>query len=260
MLSEPLPAASVIAADRGDGRTIQGVDPALPVTDIRGFIADPYSAAGLAFVDDLRTAAHLNGALYLEGHGVEDQLVAQMIERSRAIVAPGEITPLARLWAVEMSRVARWLTRGLALTLGQPIDRFDSFVSPEPDIVVAAVRATAETKRVRARQNTGIRQDRDLFTLTHHDEWGGLQVRMGDRAVEVPPRPGACVVQIGTVMQTVSRHYFPATRYRVAGQHAGRECMIVTCRVNARGGARIEPVDLPEPLLRQAAGLDRPQA
>lgn len=236
------------------------VDPALPVTDIRGFIADPYSAAGLAFVDDLRTAAHLNGALYLEGHGVEDQLVAQMIERSRAIVAPGEITPLARLWAVEMSRVARWLTRGLALTLGQPIDRFDTFVSPEPDIVVAAVRATAETKRVRARQNTGIRQDRDLFTLTHHDEWGGLQVRMGDRAVEVPPRPGACVVQIGTVMQTVSRHYFPATRYRVAGQHAGRECTIVTCRVNARGGARIEPVDLPEPLLRQAAGLDGPQA
>jgi isopenicillin N synthase-like dioxygenase len=239
---------------------MHGVDPALPVADIRGFITDPYSAAGLAFVDDLRTAAHLNGALYLEGHGVDEQLVAQMIERSRAIVSPEEITPLTTLWAAEMARVARWLIRGLALTLGQTIDRFDSFVSPEPDIVVAAVRATAETKRVRARQNTGIRQDRDLFTLTHHDEWGGLQVRLGDRAVEVPPRPGACVVQIGTVMQTISRFYFPATRYRVAGQHAGRECTIVTCRVNARGGARIEPVDLPEPLLRKAAGLDGPQA
>jgi hypothetical protein len=30
--------------------------------------------------------------------------------------------------------------------------------------------------------------------------------------------------------------------------------------VNARGGARIAPVDLPEPLLRKAAGLDGPQA
>jgi isopenicillin N synthase-like dioxygenase len=236
------------------------VEPALPVADIRGFIADPYSAAGLDFVDDLRLAAHLNGALYLDGHGVDERLVAQMIERSRAIVAPEEITPLATLWAGEMARVARWLTRGLALTLGQTIDRFDAFVSPEPDIVVAAVRATAETKRVRARQNTGIRQDRDLFTLTHHDEWGGLQVRMGDRAVQVPPRPGACVVQIGTVMQSVSRYYFPATRYRVAGLHDGLECTIITCRVNARGGARIEPVVLPEPLLRKAAGLDRPQA
>ena len=239
---------------------MHAVESALPVADIRGFIADPYSAAGLAFVDDLRMAAHLTGALYLEGHGVDERLVTQVIERSRAIVAPEEITPLTTLWAAEMARVARWLTRGLALTLGQTIDRFDSFVSPEPDLVVAAVRATAETKRVRARQTTGIRQDRDLFTLTYHDEWGGLQVRMGDRTVEVPPRPGACVVQIGTVMQNVSRFYFLATRYRVVGQHAGRECTIVTCRVNARGGARITPVDLPEPLLRKAAGLDGPQA
>ena len=230
------------------------VHPALPVADIRGFIADPYSAEGLAFVDDLRNAAHLSGAFYLEGHGVDDRLVAEMIDRSRAIVGPDQITALESLWADEMCRVARWLLRGIALSLGQTVDHFDRYTSPEPDIVVAAVRATPQTRRVRARQSTGIRQDRDLITLTHHDQWGGLQVQLGDRTIDVPPRPGACVVQIGTVLQSVSRHYYSATRYRVAGQHAGLECHIVTCRVSPRGGAAIAPVELPQPLRRRRAG------
>ncbi len=237
---------------------MQPVHPALPVADIRGFIANPYSAEGLAFVDDLRTAAHLTSAFYLEGHGVDEQLVAEMIERSRAIVGPDQLTAIESVWADEMCRVARWLMRGIALSLGQTIDHFDPLVTPEPDIVVAAVRSTPETRRVRARQSTGIRQDRDLLTLTHHDQWGGLQVQLGERAIDVPPRPGACVVQIGTVLQSVSRYYYSATRYRVAGQHAGRDCHIVTCRVSPRHGAPIAPVDLPQPLRRRRAGLDDP--
>lgn len=235
---------------------MQVVLAALPVADIRGFIADPYSAEGLAFVDDLRAAAHLGSAFYLEGHGVDDLLVAEMIDRTRAIVGPDQLTALASVWADEMCRVARWLLRAIALSLGQPVDHFDPYVSPEPDIVVAAVRATSATRRVRARQTTGIRQDHDLLTLTHHDQWGGLQIQLGERAIDVPPRAGACVVQIGTVLQAVSRYYYPATRYRVAGQHAGRECHIVTCRVNPRRGATIIPVELPQPLRRRRAGLD----
>lgn len=226
------------------------VEAPLPVVDVGGLIADPYSAGGLRCVDELRDALHLTGAAYLDGTGVAPELVLRMLDLSREIASPDELTPVATRWADEMCRVARWVLRGAALALGQTVDRFDAAVSPEPDIVVAAVRATPATRRARSTPTTGLRQDRDLFTLAHHDDGGGLQVRLGDRLIDVAARPGSCVLLVGVGLQQVSRHYFPATRYRVAGQHAGRDCHIVTCRVNPTGGRSLAPVDLPDPLRR----------
>jgi len=50
----------------------------LPVLDISGFREDPDGPAGAAFVEELQRTFHEIGAAYLVGHGVPDQVVADV--------------------------------------------------------------------------------------------------------------------------------------------------------------------------------------
>jgi isopenicillin N synthase-like dioxygenase len=59
----------------------------LPILDIGGFRADPDSAAGRAFVDELRVTFHEIGAAYLVGHGVADGLDEQVFDVANAFFA-----------------------------------------------------------------------------------------------------------------------------------------------------------------------------
>ncbi len=69
----------------------------LPVLDISGFLVDPDSAAGAAFVDQLRTVFHEIGAAYLVGHGVADGLDARVFDVANAFFA----LPVARRLEIE---------------------------------------------------------------------------------------------------------------------------------------------------------------
>lgn len=62
----------------------------LPVLDISTFLADPSSAAGRRFADDLRDACHHVGFAHLVGHGVDPDLEDAVHAVSRRFFALGE--------------------------------------------------------------------------------------------------------------------------------------------------------------------------
>ena len=55
----------------------------LPVLDIAPFLADPRSAAGLAFSDELGRVSHEIGFAHIVGHGIEADLERQLLRESR---------------------------------------------------------------------------------------------------------------------------------------------------------------------------------
>lgn len=64
--------------------------------------------------------------------------------------------------------------------------------------------------------------DSGIITLLHQDKTGGLQVKNGDgRWIDVPPREGSFVVNLGDVLQRWTNDRFIATTHRVLPQLAG---------------------------------------
>jgi isopenicillin N synthase-like dioxygenase len=65
--------------------------PALPVLDMRAFLAAPGAPAGAAFVRELRDACHNVGFCYLAGHGVPATLDAAIMAGAREFFALPEV-------------------------------------------------------------------------------------------------------------------------------------------------------------------------
>ncbi len=63
--------------------TAPDAPPALPVLDVAPYLADPASPAGRAFVDQLRRVVHEVGFFHLVGHGVDEQLAADVHDVTR---------------------------------------------------------------------------------------------------------------------------------------------------------------------------------
>ena len=80
----------------------------LPVLDVTAFRADPTSADGQRFVDDLRAACHGPGFVYLTGHGVDAELESALWSASRAFFELDEAE--RRSLAIENSPAFRGYT------------------------------------------------------------------------------------------------------------------------------------------------------
>lgn len=61
----------------------------------------------------------------------------------------------------------------------------------------------------------GAHKDYGFLTLLLQDEVGGLQVRSGDGYLDVPPLPGAFVVNLGELLEIATDGYLSATDHRV---------------------------------------------
>lgn len=72
-------------------------------------------------------------------------------------------------------------------------------------------------------QTIGTNQhaDNDFFTVLLQDQIGGLQVLHNNQWVDVPPTPGALVVNIGDLMQLVSNDKFTSAKHRVLANQVG---------------------------------------
>nr|GME05851.1 1-aminocyclopropane-1-carboxylate oxidase homolog 1-like [Ipomoea batatas] len=63
--------------------------------------------------------------------------------------------------------------------------------------------------------------DNDFLTILLQDRTGGLQVLHHNQWIDVPPSPGALVVNIGDLLQLVTNDRFKSPEHRVLANHCG---------------------------------------
>ncbi|XP_030507378.2 1-aminocyclopropane-1-carboxylate oxidase homolog 12 [Cannabis sativa] len=70
--------------------------------------------------------------------------------------------------------------------------------------------------------------DMDFLTVLLQDDIGGLQVLIDNKWIDVPPQPGALVVNIGDLLQLITNDRFKSVEHRVLASHVGPRISIAS--------------------------------
>lgn len=125
-------------------------------------------------------------------------------------------------YAESMHHVAKKILRLLSLALYLPPEYFDDkFSDPLMTLRLLHYDAT-ESKPSEGVLGAGAHTDYGMMTLLLTDSQPGLQVLIKDSWVDVPPRPGALIVNLGDMLERWTNGKFRSALHRVVSQ-AGRE-------------------------------------
>ncbi|MFE2428747.1 isopenicillin N synthase family dioxygenase [Streptomyces sp. NPDC059373] len=153
-----------------------------------------------------------------------------------------ELRERALAWIDRLSAVANRLLHELLASIGAPEDFYDYAFADEPHLHLKMVRYPGSAPSGDG-QGVGAHKDYGFLTLLLQDEVGGLQVERADgRFHEVPPLPGAFVVNLGELLEVATDGYLKATNHRVVSPPGGRERFSVPFFYNPRLDARIAPL------------------
>jgi isopenicillin N synthase-like dioxygenase len=168
-----------------------------------------------------------------------------------------ELRPLATAWMDHLERLGHTLLRALALALELPAGTFTPAVSP-PEVLLKIIRyrtpAAPPAGPDGTGQGVGAHRDTGFLSFVHQDDVGGLQVERDGRLIDVTPRPGALVVNIGEMFQLVTRGYYKATVHRVVSPPPGIDRISLAYFFNPKLEATLAPVELPPALAALAPG------
>ena len=158
-------------------------------------------------------------------------------------------------YAVAMEALARRLMGLFELALALPAGHFNRFMQhptcttrllhypPQP-----AQAAQAALGQI----GCGAHTDWGALTLLAQDDAGGLQVQTADGSwLDVPPQPGAFVVNIGDMMQRWTNDRWPSTMHRVINKFSGHDRWSIAYFFDLDAESRIEP-------LQSCVSVDRP--
>lgn len=158
-------------------------------------------------------------------------------------------------WAERCTAVARRLMRSWALALGSPAEVFDGAFGDRPSTLIKLVRYPGREERG---QGVGAHKDPGVLTLLMVEPGrDGLQVDTPDGLVDVPPVPGAFVVNIGELMEFATDGYLRATIHRVVSPPSGETRMSIPFFFNPALDSAMPVVPLPPELARRARGVSR---
>ena len=167
-----------------------------------------------------------------------------------------ELQPLATAWMEHLEALGHALLRALAVALELPAATFDAAVSP-PEVLLKVIRYVTPAGAADGdRQGVGSHRDTGFLSFVHQDDVGGLQVERDGQLIDVAPRPGALIVNIGEMFQLVTRGYYKATVHRVVSPPPGVERISLAYFFNPKLEATLTPVDLPAHLAALAPGGD----
>jgi isopenicillin N synthase-like dioxygenase len=291
----------------------------IPLLDLSRFDAGETQRA--AFLSALRAAARDVGFFYVVGHGVEPDLLRELIELSRRFFAlpeadklsiemvnsphfrgynrvawertrgspdwreqidigaeraalprePGrpawmrlqgpnqwpaalpELHPIVLRWQRASVEVLTRLLRAFALALGQSETALEPLYGNEPHHLTKLIRYPGRDT-TDSEQGVGAHKDAGLLTLLLQDTQRGLQVETAEGWIDVTPRPGTFVVNIGELLELASDGYLRATLHRVVAPPAGVERISVAFFLGARLDATVPLLHLPPALATQARG------
>ncbi|QLE70799.1 isopenicillin N synthase family oxygenase [Streptomyces rectiverticillatus] len=153
-----------------------------------------------------------------------------------------ELRTAALRWIDRLSKVAERLLHELLAAIGAPEDFYDKAFADRPHLHLKLVRYPGSAPDG-AGQGVGAHKDYGFLTLLLQDEVGGLQVEGADGSfIDVPPVPGAFVINLGELLEVATNGYLKATNHRVVSPSGSRERFSVPFFYNPRLDARIEPV------------------
>jgi len=126
--------------------------------------------------------------------------------------APAGLRDVVLRWIEQVTVVGQALLRGVALGLGLEADWFSRHLTADPTVLFRVFHyPPGDTES----WGVGEHTDYGLVTLLAQDSHGGLQLRTGDRWVPVPADPYVFVVNIGDMLQRMTRGAYRSTPHRV---------------------------------------------
>ena len=164
-----------------------------------------------------------------------------------------ELRPIVQRWQSAAIRVLEQLLQAFSLALGQAADALEPLYGAEPHYLVKLIRYPGRDS-TQSDQGVGAHKDSELLTLLLQDTQGGLQVETGAGWIDVTPRPGTFVVNIGELLELASDGYLRATLHRVVAPPAGTDRVSVAFFLGARLDATVPLLQLPAELAAQARG------
>ena len=178
-----------------------------------------------------------------------------------------ELQGIVARWQSAAMEVLVRMLRALALTLGQPAEAFEPLYSGDPHYTTKLIRypslAQARDDEGNGARDGGIGQgvgahkDSELITLLLQDDNAGLQVETSQGWVDVLPRAGTFVVNIGELLELASDGYLRATLHRVVTPTVGVSRTSAAFFLGARLDAIVPLLPLPSALAAHARGPER---
>lgn len=157
-------------------------------------------------------------------------------------------------WMARMTGVAMRLMQEWAVSLGADRHHFDATFEGAPYALLKLVKYPGRGGD--ARQGVGAHKDPGVLTLLFIEPGtGGLQVEHDGGWVDAPPLPGACVVNIGELLEFATDGYLKATMHRVVSPPEGLTRVSVPFFFNPRLDRAVPAVALPPELAAEASGV-----
>jgi isopenicillin N synthase-like dioxygenase len=166
-----------------------------------------------------------------------------------------ELRPSMQRWQDALTIATVRLLRGFAAALGQSDDAFDDAFGGAPIQHVKLIRYPGHAPGS-TRQGVGAHKDNGFLTFVLQDDQGGLQIESdGGAWLDVPPRQGTFVVNIGESLEMLTNGYLRATTHRVVSPPPGSERISVAFFLGPRLDSRLPQLSLPSELAREARGI-----
>ncbi|GAA2547861.1 isopenicillin N synthase family dioxygenase [Mycolicibacterium diernhoferi] len=158
-------------------------------------------------------------------------------------------------WDRTLSAVGLRLLRHWAVSLGAAEDLFDAAFQDAPATLIKVVRypGTADTT-----QGVGAHKDSGVLTLLLVEpDSEGLQVELSPGTwVDVPPLPGAFIVNIGELLEVATGGYLRATQHRVRAPRPGTDRISIPYFLNPALDATVPIIALPPDLAALSRGVE----
>ncbi len=127
---------------------------------------------------------------------------------------PAELGPLVLEWMARTTEVGRVVLSGLAVGLGLEADWFERWVA-DPTVLFRIFHYPPPPPGFAGSWGVAEHTDYGLLTLLVQDDTGGLEVRVDDRWIEVPPAEDAIVCNLGDMLERVTGGRLRSTPHRV---------------------------------------------